>query len=161
MRGTRESVIAAALLAAGCQATTLPRPECAAARRAPADYGIPTPPATSSSVAIELRAGYIAERVRSAFEPPLPESATADELAVPAGTPGAIPQGGVLVKAVELTEEAAGGIRQEALEVMRAGIAAAEAEPPADVSLVFDHAYADPPPTQAYDLAELRRILGG
>jgi pyruvate dehydrogenase E1 component alpha subunit len=60
-----------------------------------------------------------------------------------------------------LTEEAAQAIRQEALEVMREGIAAAEAEPPADVSLVFDHAYADPPPTQAHDLAELRRILGG
>ena len=51
-------------------------------------------------------------------------------------------------------------IRQEALELMRAGIAAAEAEPPADPSLVFEHAYADPPPSQANDLAELRRILG-
>ena len=28
---------------------------------------------------------------------------------------------------------------------MRAGIAAAEAEPPADPELVFSHAYADPP----------------
>jgi len=44
---------------------------------------------------------------------------------------------------------------------MRAGIAAAEAEPPPDISLVFDHAYADPPPTQARDLDELRRIVGG
>ena len=44
---------------------------------------------------------------------------------------------------------------------MREGIAAAEAEPPADPSLVFEHAYADPPPSQAHDLAELRRILGG
>ena len=35
----------------------------------------------------------------------------------------------------------------EALELMRAGIAAAEAEPPADPSLVFEHAYADPPPS--------------
>jgi len=43
---------------------------------------------------------------------------------------------------------------------MRAGIAAAEAEPPADVGLVFEHAYADPPPALAADLAELRRILG-
>ena len=42
---------------------------------------------------------------------------------------------------------------------MRAGIAQAEAEPPADPTLVFEHAYADPPPSQANDLAELRRIL--
>jgi pyruvate dehydrogenase E1 component alpha subunit len=51
-------------------------------------------------------------------------------------------------------------IKQEALDLMRAGIAAAEAEPRADPSLVFEHAYADPPPSQANDLAELRRILG-
>jgi pyruvate dehydrogenase E1 component alpha subunit len=37
-------------------------------------------------------------------------------------------------------------IKTEALERMRAGIAVAEAEPPADVSEVFDHAYANPPP---------------
>jgi pyruvate dehydrogenase E1 component alpha subunit len=60
-----------------------------------------------------------------------------------------------------LTPEAAEQIRAEAAEVMRAGIAAAEAEPPADVSLVFEHAYVDPPPSHAQDLAELRRILGG
>ena len=30
----------------------------------------------------------------------------------------------------------------------------------ADPALVFEHAYADPPPSQAHDLAELRRILG-
>ena len=60
-----------------------------------------------------------------------------------------------------LTTESAEQIRQEALEVMREGIAAAEAEPPADVSLVFDHAYASPPATQAHDLSELRRVLGG
>jgi pyruvate dehydrogenase E1 component alpha subunit len=51
-------------------------------------------------------------------------------------------------------------IRSEALEVMRAGIAEAEAEPPADPELVFEHAYASPPPTLADDLAELRRVLG-
>ena len=44
---------------------------------------------------------------------------------------------------------------------MRAGIAAAEAEPPADPALVFEHAYAEPPPPLEDDLAELRRILGG
>jgi len=37
---------------------------------------------------------------------------------------------------------------------------AAEAEPPADPSLVFEHAYGNPPASQADDLAELRRILG-
>ena len=41
---------------------------------------------------------------------------------------------------------------------MRAGIADAEAEPPADPGLVFEHAYAEPPPSLADDLAELRRI---
>ena len=51
-------------------------------------------------------------------------------------------------------------IRAEAADAMRAGIAAAEAEPPADVGLVFEHALADPPESFAHDLAELRRILG-
>jgi pyruvate dehydrogenase E1 component alpha subunit len=60
-----------------------------------------------------------------------------------------------------LTESLAEEIRENALELMRAGIAAAEAEPAGDVSLVFEHAYADPPPGLADDLAELRRILGG
>src|SRR5438876_10542161 len=36
-------------------------------------------------------------------------------------------------------------IRHEAAEALRAGIAAAEAEPDADVSLLFDHAYTNPP----------------
>jgi pyruvate dehydrogenase E1 component alpha subunit len=60
-----------------------------------------------------------------------------------------------------LTDAQAGEIRAEALELMRAGIAEAEAEPPADPGLVFEHAFADPPPSFADDLAELRRILGG
>ena len=38
---------------------------------------------------------------------------------------------------------------------------AAEAEPPADVGLLFEHALADPPESFQHDLAELRRILGG
>ena len=59
-----------------------------------------------------------------------------------------------------LDDDQVAAIRAEALELMRVGIAQAEAEPPADVSLVFEHAYADPPPTQAADLDELRRILG-
>ncbi|HEY4620421.1 MAG TPA: thiamine pyrophosphate-dependent enzyme, partial [Gaiellaceae bacterium] len=52
-------------------------------------------------------------------------------------------------------------IKREALELMRTAIGEAEAEAPADVSLVFEHALADPPASFADDLAELRRILGG
>jgi pyruvate dehydrogenase E1 component subunit alpha len=59
-----------------------------------------------------------------------------------------------------LDDAAAEQVRTEAAEAMRAGIAAAEAEPPADPGLVFEHAYADPPPGLAGELAELRRILG-
>ena len=59
-----------------------------------------------------------------------------------------------------LTDEQAAAIRAEALELMRVGIAQAEAELLPNVSLVFEHAYANPPPTQATDLDELRRILG-
>ena len=51
-------------------------------------------------------------------------------------------------------------IKADAADAMRAGIAAAEAEPPADVGLIFEHALADPPESFAHDLAELRRILG-
>ncbi|HEU5206498.1 MAG TPA: thiamine pyrophosphate-dependent enzyme [Gaiellaceae bacterium] len=65
-----------------------------------------------------------------------------------------------LVRAGALSDEQAAEIRREALELMRAGIAAAEAEPPADPALVFEHAYGNPPASQADDLAELRRILG-
>ena len=43
---------------------------------------------------------------------------------------------------------------------MRDGIAAAEAEPPADVELLFAHAYVDPPASFGSDLEALRRILG-
>jgi pyruvate dehydrogenase E1 component alpha subunit len=59
-----------------------------------------------------------------------------------------------------LTDAHADEVKDWALEVMRDGIAAAEAEPEPDVSLVFDRAYADPPASLAADLAELRRILG-
>jgi pyruvate dehydrogenase E1 component alpha subunit len=51
-------------------------------------------------------------------------------------------------------------IRAEAADVMRKGIAAAEAEPPADVSVLFEHTFASPPASYETDLAELRRILG-
>ena len=66
-----------------------------------------------------------------------------------------------LLRTGVLTEEHVEATKQEALELMRAGIAEAEAEPPADPALVFEHAYADPPPSLAEDLAELQRILGG
>ena len=59
-----------------------------------------------------------------------------------------------------LSDDEVEEIRAEALALMRAGIAAAEEEPPADAGLVFEHAYENPPPSQAGDLAELRRILG-
>ncbi len=45
-----------------------------------------------------------------------------------------------------LDEPAIEAVRSEAAEAMREGIAAAEAEPPADPELLFEHAYADPPP---------------
>ncbi len=59
-----------------------------------------------------------------------------------------------------LTDDVAADARAEAEALMRAGIEAAETEPPADLALVFDNAYAAPPPQLAADLAELRRILG-
>jgi pyruvate dehydrogenase E1 component alpha subunit len=59
-----------------------------------------------------------------------------------------------------LSDEAAEAVRADAAQVLRDGITAAEAEPPADPSLVFSHAYVDPPASLASDLAELRRILG-
>jgi pyruvate dehydrogenase E1 component alpha subunit len=46
-----------------------------------------------------------------------------------------------------LTDEVAEQIRAEALDVMREGIAAAEAEPEADPELLFKNAYVDPPPS--------------
>jgi pyruvate dehydrogenase E1 component alpha subunit len=59
-----------------------------------------------------------------------------------------------------LRDDLADQIRAEAADVMRKGITAAEAEPPADVSLLFEHTYANPPASFETDLAELRRILG-
>ncbi len=68
---------------------------------------------------------------------------------------------GFLKRAGVLTDEQAEEMKAGAAEVMRAGIAAAEAEPPPDPAVVFEHAYASPPGALARDLAELRRILGG
>ena len=52
-------------------------------------------------------------------------------------------------------------IRAEAEQAMRDGIAAAEAEAPADPGLVFEHALVDPPASFQTDLSELRRVLEG
>ena len=57
-----------------------------------------------------------------------------------------------------LTDELARAVREEALELMRQGIATAEAEPPADPAYLFEYAFVDPPSSFAHDLAELRRI---
>jgi pyruvate dehydrogenase E1 component subunit alpha len=60
-----------------------------------------------------------------------------------------------------LGDELEAEIRAEAVETMRRGIAEAEAAPEPDVSLLFEHAYANPPASFERELAELRRILGG
>jgi pyruvate dehydrogenase E1 component alpha subunit len=59
-----------------------------------------------------------------------------------------------------LGDELAEEIRGEAQELMRRGIAEAEAESPADTGLVFEHAFANPPASFEQELRELRRILG-
>jgi len=50
-----------------------------------------------------------------------------------------------LLDAGVLTDDRVEAVRKDAEDLMRAGIAAAEAEPPADPELVFTHAYVDPP----------------
>jgi pyruvate dehydrogenase E1 component alpha subunit len=50
-----------------------------------------------------------------------------------------------LVEAGVLTAEHAASVKRDAEELLRAGIAAAEAEPSADPELLFAHAYVDPP----------------
>src|SRR5881227_1973384 len=64
-----------------------------------------------------------------------------------------------LRRAGVLSDELAESTRAEAAEALRSGIAAAEEEPPADVGLVFEHAYAAPPASFAAELAELRELL--
>jgi len=60
-----------------------------------------------------------------------------------------------------LSDELATEIKAEAAEVMRRGIAEAEILPDPDPALVFEWAYAEPPPSLTGDLAELRRVLRG
>ena len=59
-----------------------------------------------------------------------------------------------------LTDEAVEEIRMEAAERMREGIAQAESEPPAEISLLFANTYVDPPASFVAELADLRRFLG-
>jgi pyruvate dehydrogenase E1 component alpha subunit len=68
---------------------------------------------------------------------------------------------GYLRRAGILHDDLARSIREEAAQLMREGIAAAEAEPPADPGLLFEHAYVDPPASFGSDLEDLRRVLGG
>jgi pyruvate dehydrogenase E1 component alpha subunit len=58
-----------------------------------------------------------------------------------------------------LDDAQADQLRAEAADAMRRAIAEAEAEPPADPSLLFANAYVDPPASFGSDLEELRRIL--
>src|ERR671928_574353 len=51
-----------------------------------------------------------------------------------------------------LNDELVESTRTEAAEALRAGIAAAEAEPPPDSALLFEHAYATPPESFAREL---------
>jgi pyruvate dehydrogenase E1 component alpha subunit len=60
-----------------------------------------------------------------------------------------------------LSDAHADEVKEWALELMREGIRAAEAEPEPDLSLVFEHAYAEPWDALRGDLEELKRILGG
>jgi pyruvate dehydrogenase E1 component alpha subunit len=59
-----------------------------------------------------------------------------------------------------LNDELAASTRAEATDALREGIAAAESEPPADASLLFEHAYAVPPASFRHELEELRKVLG-
>jgi TPP-dependent pyruvate/acetoin dehydrogenase alpha subunit len=67
---------------------------------------------------------------------------------------------GYLHRAGILHDDLAASIRAEAAEAMREAIKAAEAEPPADVELLFANAYVDPPASFGSDLDELRASLG-
>jgi pyruvate dehydrogenase E1 component alpha subunit len=60
-----------------------------------------------------------------------------------------------------LSDDLAEEIRVDAADLMRRGIGDAEALPEPDPAVVFDWAYAEPLPSLAADLTELRRVLGG
>jgi pyruvate dehydrogenase E1 component alpha subunit len=66
---------------------------------------------------------------------------------------------GYLKRAGILHDDLAASIESEAIEAMREGITAAEAEPPADIELLFSNAYVDPPASFGSDLDELRKVF--
>jgi pyruvate dehydrogenase E1 component alpha subunit len=66
-----------------------------------------------------------------------------------------------LERAGVLGPDDAAEIEEEALAAMREGIAQAEAEPPADPALVFEHAYGEPPPSLLAERDDLLGSLGG
>jgi pyruvate dehydrogenase E1 component alpha subunit len=65
-----------------------------------------------------------------------------------------------LRRAGVLNDDLVESTRAEAVDALREGIRAAEAEPPGGPELLFEHTFAAPPPSFADELAELRRILG-
>jgi TPP-dependent pyruvate/acetoin dehydrogenase alpha subunit len=67
---------------------------------------------------------------------------------------------GYLRRAGILHDDLAASIQEEAADAMREGINTAEAEPPADVSLLFANVFVDPPASFGSDLDELRGTLG-
>ena len=67
---------------------------------------------------------------------------------------------GYLTRAGILHDDLVASIRAEAADEMREGIKKAEAEPAADVALLFSNALVDPPASFGSDLDELRGTLG-
>ena len=67
---------------------------------------------------------------------------------------------GYLTRAGILHADLVASIRAEAADEMREGIKKAEAEPAADVELLFSNALVDPPASFGSDLDELRGTLG-
>jgi TPP-dependent pyruvate/acetoin dehydrogenase alpha subunit len=67
---------------------------------------------------------------------------------------------GYLRRAGILHDDLAASIQDEASAAMREGIEVAEAELPADVALLFENAFVDPPASFGSDLDELRGTLG-
>jgi TPP-dependent pyruvate/acetoin dehydrogenase alpha subunit len=67
---------------------------------------------------------------------------------------------GYLTRAGILHDDLVASIRAEAADEMREGIKKAEAEPAADVELLFSNAFVDPPASFGSDLDELRGTLG-
>jgi pyruvate dehydrogenase E1 component alpha subunit len=67
---------------------------------------------------------------------------------------------GYLRRAGILHDDLAASIQEEAAAAMREGIKVAEAELPADIELLFENAFVDPPASFGSDLDELRGTLG-